>query len=187
MIGKLELGAVLFAAFSCSVFAQGPALSLFDGTTPSMNTPGSPAETYRLSEIDNINLITGRVSFAIPLADIPGRGAARTTLVAHLETYWKVAAAPYPYNCGSNGCSFGTSFIVTGAPWYPDDPDYVSGVMQMRGSGDYCENSQSESGQYEFWQNALTRLTYIAPDGTETEFRDNETGGLKEPGYPIWG
>jgi hypothetical protein len=96
---RFELGVMLYAALTGPAFAQAPApptLSPSDGTTPSTNTPGSPAEAYRLSDIDNINAITGRISFAIPVVDIPGRADARTTLVAHPETYWNVYAVPYP-------------------------------------------------------------------------------------------
>jgi hypothetical protein len=60
----------------------------------------------------------------------------------------------------------------------------VSGVMQMRASGNQCLNNPDG---YQNWQYALTRLTYIAPDGSETEFRDNVTGGLRETGYPPGG
>jgi hypothetical protein len=187
-IPRFELGVMLCAALTGPAFAQAPApptLSPSDGTTPSTNTPGSPAEAYRLSDIDNINAVTGRISFAIPVVDIPGRGAARITLVAHQETYCNVEAQPYPYDCGPGGCSYGTSFVVLGTPWNVDDPDYVSGVMQMRASGNQCLPATESTPQY--WQYALTRLTYIAPDGSETEFRDNITGGLREPGSPTAG
>jgi hypothetical protein len=70
---EARTGVALVAAISFTGFAQRPALSIFDGTTPGMNVPGTPAEAYRLSDIDTVNALTGRLNIVIPLADIPGR------------------------------------------------------------------------------------------------------------------
>ena len=159
-----------------------PSLSPFDGTTPGMNVAGSPIAAYQMSEIDTVNALTGHVNFAIPVASIPGRGAARATVVVHLETYWQVHDVPVPYNCGQQGCSFGTSYVISGNPWSSRQPDYISGVMQTRGAGDACQGSD-----FPAWAHTLTRLTYIAPNGTETEFRDILSYGQKQLGVPAGG
>ncbi len=50
--------------------------------------------------------------------------------------------------------------------------------MLARGSGDSCNGADTAQQK---WQNTLSRLTYVSPDGTETEFRDLNSFGQEEP------
>ncbi len=159
-----------------------PALTLspLDGTTPAINTPGSPAGAYRLSSIESINFANGHLNLSIPLVDIPGRGAAKQTLLLRIASHWRVESHQFVYNCsGESGCSFGTAYIPLNTPWGADEPTSANGVMLSREVGDFCMAAEGvENGGA--WGNTLTRLTFIAPDGTEHEFRDAKTGGMKQ-------
>jgi len=174
-IPNSTLALAIAAAIAGGAWAQNPPPtplpSLFDGTTPSLNTPGSPIEAYRLSNIDTVNVLTGRLNVAIPVGEIPGRGDAHTPLIVHVETNWRHAPTD------------DASYAVFGTPWNADDPDYVSGVLQLRGTGDVCNPVETSPGNWiQYWTDTLSRLTYVAADGTETEFRDNATGGQKQLG-----
>ena len=79
---------VLLLAFCISVSAQ--ATSNTDGTTPLALTPGSPAGSYALSGLDNINLFNGNLNFRLPLLDIGGRGDSRMQMQLLVEQHWRV-------------------------------------------------------------------------------------------------
>ena len=64
-----------------SVVAQSPV----DGTTPSGIAAGTPSGSYSLSDLDNVNLYNGNLSFQLPLAQIDGRGNAKTTLLLSMN------------------------------------------------------------------------------------------------------
>ena len=49
---------------------------------PPALAPGSPAGSYRLSDIDTVNLFNGSVNVNLPLTGISGRGAAREDVAA---------------------------------------------------------------------------------------------------------
>jgi hypothetical protein len=48
--------------------------SVTDGRTPLGMAAGAPAGSYSLSDLDDVNLFSGNLSFAIPLIKIGGRG-----------------------------------------------------------------------------------------------------------------
>ena len=156
-----------------------PAFSPFDGTTPTLSQPGTPADAYHLSSVESINLATGSLSISIPLADLMGRGGAKETLVVHRESQWQVQGYTYLYDCKYGGggpvCTTGIGYVTWFRPWEPVGPTYAQGVMLSRTTGDWCMHLQDGTT---YWWHTLTRLTFIAPDGTEHEFRDAGTGGL---------
>ena len=65
-----------FGLFLClfSLTSQ-PAKAQSTGT-PLAQSPGSPAGSYPLSEIDTVNLFNGRINVRIPVVTARGRGKA---------------------------------------------------------------------------------------------------------------
>src|SRR5208283_1320102 len=165
-----------------------PSFSSFDGTTPGMSTPGAPADAYALSSVESLNLANGHLNITIPLAEITGRGGLKAPLVARQEARWQVIGYPFQYNCqyasGTVVCQQGAGYAVAYTSWAPLDPGYFTGAMIQRSTGDYCDVLQ---GYPNYWMNTLTRFTFIAPDGTEHDFRDLNTGGRPEPHGPNTG
>lgn len=73
--------AALFCAAFLLAFGGTQALGQSDyASTPLGLSPGAPAGSYRLSDIDSINLFNGRVNAYLPLVPISGRGDAKSTL-----------------------------------------------------------------------------------------------------------
>jgi RHS repeat-associated protein len=147
--------------------------STTDGTTPTVLTAGAPDGSYALSGFDNINIFNGNLNFSLPLIQVIGRGDAQYTMMLPIESHWRVIDR-------SNDIQ--EIWLPTDFTWYLDKPGYGPGVFLGRsaatnssGSGTPCVPF-SPTGTY----NSLTRFTFIAPDGTEYEFRDQATGGQQK-------
>jgi RHS repeat-associated protein len=156
-----------------------PDISPLDGTTPAINTPGNPAAAYSLSSIEHLNFANGHLSFSLPLAELMGRGNAKETMVLPIESNWRVENQNYTYSPDGQTFYYGTAYLPINEVWAADGPTHWSGAMIQRSLGDTCSPAQGEPNN-EVWINTLLRLTFKAPDGTEYEFRDAQTGGLKE-------
>jgi YD repeat-containing protein len=91
---------------------------------------------------------------------------------------WDATANQYSYNCTQYGCQTGYGYVVTTAGWNPLPLQFGRGRMLFRSAGDYCVTS----GSSQRWNTVLTRGTFVTPDGTETEFVDQQTGGAAEAG-----
>jgi RHS repeat-associated protein len=159
---------LLIVGFCQRAVAQNPGKPT-DGGTPLSLQAGSPAGTYSLSGFDTINLYNGALNFSLPLLSIGGRGAARHTMMLHLQRHWMVEK----YTDSEANI------------WeYPVDgreeqilPGYGPGTMAIRRRGVGvipCEWHNPEI-QYEFDDRYLitkTTLSFTLPDGTEMVFRD---------------
>ena len=149
-----------------------------DGGTPLGLQAGAPAGSYSLGGGDNVNLYNGALNYTLPLLSIGGRGGAGHSIVLPFERHFMVEKYVDPW----------------GSTWqYPIDgreeeikPGYGPGVMAIRYSGGYptaCPTPTPEPGiEYEgdptyYYGSTLTRLSFTRGDGTETEFRDVQTGG----------
>ncbi len=166
--------AMLFPAFGWGQADVSP----LAGYTPGQVLQGGPAGSIALSGIEVFNPANNQISINIPLVTVHGRGPVSVPLLVPLTNpVWETIAAQYQYNCGEYGCSTGYGYIVQTTGWNPF-PATVGqgGNMVMRGSGDYCSSGS--------WHATLTRGTFTAPDGTQTEFIDQATNGAPEnPGY----
>jgi hypothetical protein len=74
---------------SLHVAANGQTSST-DGTTPQYLTPGAPAGSYSLSEVESVSLFNGNLNFSLPLLGIGGRGTAGYTMTLPIEQKWQV-------------------------------------------------------------------------------------------------
>src|SRR5438477_5686452 len=144
-----------------------------DGMTPLSLTPGSPTGSYPLSGFDNINLFNGSLNFHFPLFHVGGRGEAQYTMMLPIENHWRVIDRSNDYQ---------EIYKPQDGSWNQDKPGYGPGLLLGRAvSTDYGSTDQTACSHYpstSYW--SLTRLTFILPDGTEYEFRDQNTGGAKQ-------
>jgi RHS repeat-associated protein len=141
-------------------------------STPLALAPGAPAGSYRLSDIDTVNLFNGRVNVYLPLVPISGRGGAQTTA----SMAWNSPA----------GWRVGKYQDLNGNPAYYEEPDYSGqGVINLGGWSSYFTRSEDGAvnqcypGTLPIVQFTLARLHVLEPDGTEHELRDAATGGQR--------
>jgi RHS repeat-associated protein len=153
--------------------------------TPQGMKPGSPAGAYALSGFDTINLFNGNLNFRMPLLKIGGRGSAGYTMMLAVSTKkWQVRNEPGLDTNGDGGPGIADKFTPEWKQWNTLNVGYGPGVMQGRktGSGTYVKKTcdtcpvlcQRREALHMY---SLTRLTFISPDGTETEFRDEASNG----------
>ncbi|MBV9924358.1 MAG: discoidin domain-containing protein [Acidobacteria bacterium] len=158
----------LSAALLALALAQGALAqtsnSVTDGSTPSALSPGAPAGSYPLSGFENVNLYNGNLSFALPLLQNGGRGAAGAVVTLKVEQHWRVKGVKPPPNCElTNTCE--PVLVPDPNAWLGGTQDYGPGTLKGRSGGVTC-------GEL-----ALTRLTFTSGDGTEFELRDQLNEG----------
>jgi hypothetical protein len=145
-----------------------------DTQTPLALSPGSPAGSYAVSDFENVNPYNGNLSFHLPLISIGGRGVATSSILGIDSKGWRVK-----HVATTDGNGFPVDvYTPTANPWTPN-AGYSAGKMVGRRSGLYPD--QTCGGTRYIYQQTLTRLTLIAADGTEYEFRDQLTGGQPMP------
>jgi RHS repeat-associated protein len=139
-----------------------------DGSTPLGLAPGAPAGSYALSGFDNINPYNGGLNFRLPLLHLGGRGSIQHTITLPLERHWRTIKsgthAPFTYYPKEGG-------------WVSFLPGYGAGVMVERLIG------VNDMFSCQPVTDALTRLTFTAPDGTEYEFHDVLYNGAVRNNY----
>jgi len=153
-----------------------------DGSTPLALQAGRPAGSFSLSGFDNINPYNGSLNFSLPLLNIGGRGGASHTIMLPIERHFMIERYVDPW----------------GGIWLsPIDgreeeikPGYGPGVMALRYGGRQptaCPTPTPEGGGEDpgpqYFNGTVTRLSFTAPDGTEMEFRDVQTGGQTHSNY----
>src|SRR5215471_21786860 len=168
---QILLVAVLFVPIAA--FGQTTTTNTADGTSPLGTAPGSPAGSYALSGFDNVNLYNGNLNFRLPLLHVGGRGTTRAGVMLALNSkHWQIQhvhnpTAPIPQQ---------DTWVPMSKWWVTTPPGYGPGVLYARtsgtpgGSDPSCPTAQLLSA-------ALTRLTFVAPDGTEYDMVDTLTGG----------
>jgi RHS repeat-associated protein len=159
----------LLSLLAISAAAQ----SSTDGQTPLGLKPGSPTGSYPLSDFETVNLFNGNLNFQMPLLAIAGRGGATFPLTIHIDQKWNISKEVNP---GHSAYYFGHS------TWWSEDDGgnhtISAGRVRIRrgGSEDFYG---PDCGDYRY-RKTLTRITFVAPDGTEYELRDDATHGQPE-------
>lgn len=161
------------------------------GSTPSGLQPGAPAGSYSLSGFENVNLYNGNLNFNLPLLQIGGRGGARTGMAVSLDSIkWRVNRSEPTSGTEGTGCPPPTSGIPCHHEPYqaPSGGGYggnelIVGTTLQEGlrvgygpgalQGKYSGNKFGQGALYQ----ALIRLNFTAPDGTEHELLDKVTHG----------
>src|SRR5882724_5868287 len=164
---QILLVASLVALFGNIGSAQ--TTSATDGSTPLAISPGAPIGSYPVSGFESINSYNGNLNFHLQVLGIGGRGGAQTGSFLELDNKdWTVKHRPV---------SGGDIVDTPGPNRWTQKPGYGPGVLVGRQSG---ADSWTCGGQPHHMQ-TLTRLTFIAGDGTEYEFRDQLTNGQPAP------
>ena len=155
------------------VFHSRPIQAQF-GATPLAQSPGSPAGSFALSDIDTVNLFNGHVSVRLPILIAQGRGNASGQITFnwgspanyHIRTDVDPNnGSPLNYVEPGGGGAFSIDGFSTGFA-------QVYGIQAGSVFTTHCHMDHSETHQ-----KSLTRLFFVEPDGTEHEMRDVQTGG----------
>ncbi len=141
---------------------------------PPALAPGSPAGSYRLSDIDTVNLFNGSVNVNLPLTGISGRGAVKDVAAVSWTSpaRWQIVKGYDAYG----GAVYGPQI---------DPMSDSTGRLHLGSWGAYFRKSVDVvlpcGPNYEgifYAQYTLVRLHVVEPDGTDHELRDTVTGGL---------
>jgi YD repeat-containing protein len=120
-----------------------------------------------LSGFETLNLYNGNLNFRLPLLVVAGRGDARMTMTLAIERRFTVRKRG-----GSH--ELPVSYQVEGDSWSPLKPGYGPGVLGIRYA---VQEVQKDAHGQVTKQRSVTRATFIAPDGSETELRDQALDG----------
>jgi len=161
------VSAVLLLLFISTYSSGQSSLTTTDKMTPSGIAPGAPAGSYPLSGMESINLYNGNLDFRLPLLSLDGRGSAVRDLVLSINTKkWRVRETHTETQ---------DTYIPTTLNWGGVDVGLLAGKLQGRQSGwnsRTCTNPQQTRYHY-----TNTKLTFVTPDGTEYDLRDQQTDG----------
>jgi RHS repeat-associated protein len=126
-----------------------------------------------LSGFETVNLFSGSLNFRLPLLQVGGvRGAAAYTMMLPIQQLWHAEQA---VTCEGTSCSVQYEYPVsTGWNSFPDP--YGPGRLDYRYDNPSHMSACGGALPAEAYQ-ALTRLTFTGPDGTEYELRDDLTNG----------
>lgn len=169
IIRSLAVSALLLT-LALGASAQNGDRSATDGMTPLGLAPGSPTGSYALSGFDNINLYNGNLNFRLPLLQVGGRGGAQMAMMLAINNKsWRVKHTyrEFPNN--------------TIESWAPEENRWATASAGY-GPG-YLKGRQTGAGTWtcafftKLYTHTMTRLTFVAPDGTEYELRDKSTNG----------
>jgi RHS repeat-associated protein len=152
---------------------------------PPALAPGSPAGSYRLSDIDTVNLFNGSVNVHLPLTGISGRGGAKSMAALNWDApaRWQIVKGYDAYG----GAVYGPQV---------DPMSDSTGRLRLGNWGAYFKKSvdvvlpcgPNNEGIF-YAQYTLVRLHVVEPNGTDHELRDTATGGqpLTNPGCTYQG
>jgi hypothetical protein len=156
---------------------QIPDVSPLDGYTAGQIQQGGPAGSYALSSLETLNTANGQLSITIPVVTVHGRGSVSVQLSVNLTPpIWDVTANSYEYDCGTYSCTIGWLYDMIATCFLAAAP-FSAGQFVFRSSGD---QNGPVNGSSSRWNNVLTRGTFVAANGTETEFVDQQTNGTPE-------
>lgn len=161
---------ILFATQSFSQLKSG-----LLGETPAGIAAGSPASSYGLSNIETVDLFSGRVNLTVPLLNINGRGSAGIPLTMNVgQSSWVTDFLP---NDPGNGI---TGYLNV----YDSDKEFIRFTRAAKiGDGRlvehrvYSDTVLGPNGIPNRWRCGTTEIVYEAADGTEHFLYDEVTGG----------
>jgi RHS repeat-associated protein len=156
--------------------------SATDSKTPLGLQPGQPAGSYALSGFDTVNPYNGNLNFHLPLLGIGGRGSAQMKMMLAIDSKgWRVkhkqvVVRPETSCEPTTGCGDPETtdyYWATPNRWSPD-PGFGPGILFGRWGGEGTVSCNPGGSRY---LKTVTRLTFVASDGTEYELRDQLYGG----------
>lgn len=150
--------------------------STTDQSTPLVQAKGAhPLGSYGGSDFDRINQFNGNLSMNFPLATLGGRGGTSVTVsLAYNSKFWRLLSEHPTPSVTTKLAVFDEWDLHNGlAPGWR----LTAGHMYARHTGWVKQLDPNPQGGCHSWGWTATRLSFVAPDGTEYEFRDKKTGG----------
>lgn len=179
IVSTISLFQMLLLVMSLAGTVGAQTTSTVDFNSPRAMEPGSPAGAYSLSDLESIDIYSGRLSVSIPLLEIGGRGSRRLTIPLEIDgPGWMVLRNKTGPDV--NGL---TSFYYQAAPrWVrenaePIPPPAPGGLMIGKHMGVDTTECGDPDNQTIYYRQTRTTITFIAPDGTQYEMRDQLRGG----------
>src|SRR5579864_5068181 len=165
----LCFASLMVAGISSRLIAQSYTETNEDGPLAPALAPGTPASSYALSGLDNVNYFNGNLNVHIPVLPLGGRGAAGHLIYGPIERHWSVAKN-YDNDTGLTSYApetFLSSGLLTGS--------YTSGFVTVEtssGQPNRCIITDSNGKHYAGLGPFLTWLVWHSPDGSETVLVD---------------
>jgi RHS repeat-associated protein len=174
-IGLLALG--MFG----NVFGQSTH-QVSQGITGNNLAPGSPSGSYAVSDFESINPFSGKPNFSLPLLKVGGRGNAGYSMNLSIQKNWMIQHEVYDPNIY---LPHAEQYFIDHRyqPMEQSDElrsigiDISTQMGVMKGTRLGTNRNIRLCGNRPCFDETLTRLSFITPDGTEIEFRDVLTGG----------
>jgi RHS repeat-associated protein len=121
------------------------------GQTPPALTPGAPAGSYALSDLEHVNLFNGNLQVRLPLVEARGRGELTVGVSLPIEQQWRAEEAdPGIFFPRFNWWRFGQPGYGPGYLVAYRDGQVINGDVLIR----------------------VTRIVFVGPGGTQHEMRD---------------
>jgi hypothetical protein len=149
------------AIYPQSVQSQTTYSSLTDIPAPPTVAVGSPTGSYALSQVESINLYSGRLTAFVPLWFVGGRGEVNIPIGVTPGVQWSAKLPSSP----------------SAGPIIPETNMTIESFLP--GTLTYKENQQTTtcSSGSPVVNSTLSRFEYRAFDGTSHELRDTQTNG----------
>ncbi len=147
--------------------AQTAANSVLSGPTPPALAPSTPANVYTLSGFDSVDSYSGRLSVALPLHQIGGRGEAGYTMTLGVSNpAWTIENYAVVTQQGEGGdYLYAYNSAASADWWHPLRPLYSPGYVVKKRSFTalkYCATAESS-----FYTRTMTHMVFLRPDGSE--------------------
>lgn len=166
---RLLLALPLVLLFAFHGQAQTP-ISPMQGETPLALRHGAITGGYPLGDFDRINAFSGKLDFSFPLLEVNGRGQAKYTIMARIESRpWHYYGVPDPILGIQTFADPGDQFPGLSSGYEP--LRVVVRPIRLLPLSD-CDSLAPQDNQ--LW---LTRITVVTADGSEIELRDVSTDG----------
>ena len=143
-----------------------------DGFTPAEIAPGSPFGSFPLSGFESVSYYSGKLSVAVPLLPVGGRGEAGYTMTLGEVTPQWIVDQEACLDHDPNPCQ-----TPVRSGWSGKSPGFSPGVLVGRQTTHVLVGPNCSSGSSDVTQQSITRLTFIMPDRSEIELRDATTSG----------
>ncbi len=181
IIKVFGIGLVVVVLLCGSIFGQSTH-QVSQGITGNNLAPGSPNGSYAVSGFESINPFSGKPNFSLPLLKVGGRGSAGYSMNLTIQKNWTIQHEvndPNTYLPSSEQYFIEHKYkpveqsdsLLT----YGIDTSTQMGVMKGTRFG--TNRDVRLCGNQPCYDETLSKLSFITPDGTEIEFRDVLTGG----------
>ncbi len=152
-------------------------VAIFAYSTPAQrsaqmaNQPGTPVGSYKLTDIDSVNLFSGNLNVSMPLAGLDGRGQADASVSMTIDNQWRLDELSAYHYALSNMLS--ENIVAVG---------HVMITSTLANTNELC------SEYPDYWYKHNLRIVVVGPDGSQMELVDPVKKGVQfeQCGYPAY-